>query len=121
MSQTTKFKIAKVTSSSTIPQVQHVDEWRLHLVSQGAVGQGTVLTDDLSAGPVFVRAGTLLRVQVAADTFFAFRADVADLSGAVSASTSPGLKLPAGYHLVVASEDYVRASVNPTRVEAVQL
>ena len=81
---------------------------------------GTVMTDDISAAWVEVEKGSLIRVQITADTYFSFSEND---KGAVTvtAATTPGLKLSAGYHYIVASCDFIRASANPSRIELLQV
>ena len=91
-------------------------------VAQALVGveiAGEVVTDDLSAAGVEVGEGNILRLEVGADTYVAFSDDSS--IGAVSAATTNGIKLAAGYHKVVCSCKYVRTSANPTRVELLKL
>lgn len=79
---------------------------------------GQVITDNLSAGGVFVGSDNILRVIVTADTYVAFGPQSI---GAVSSATSPGLLLQAGEHYIICADDYVRTSLNPSRVELLGL
>ena len=91
-------------------------------VAQALVGvevPGEVITDDLSAGWVEVGEGNILRLQVGADTYVAF--DDKNTGGAVSATTSPAIKLAAGYHKIICTCAYVRLSANATRAELLKL
>lgn len=76
---------------------------------------GKVITDDISAGWVKVGKDNIIRIQVGVDTFVAFSEE--DDDGTVSATTSPAIKLEAGYHYVVCAGDFVRASANAARLE----
>lgn len=80
---------------------------------------GKVITDDISAGWVRVGKGNIIRIQVSADTYVAFSKE--DDDGTVSATTSPAIKLDAGYHYIVCAADYVRASAAATRLELLEL
>lgn len=78
-----------------------------------------VLTDNISAAWVKVGTGNIVRLQVSADTYVAFDDD--GVGGAVSATTSPAVKLEEGYHYVVCQSEYIRASANPVRIELHEL
>ena len=84
----------------------------------GIVFPGDVITDDISAAGVSVGKGNICRIEVGgADIYVAFGdKDIA----AVDVNTSPALKLKANtiYH-VLSSDLYIRASVNPIRVEVI--
>jgi hypothetical protein len=99
-------------------QVEHIDSAGAKLVYQGCLVPGQVITDDTSSAARLVGAGSILRIQVGADTYVAFGDDQL---GAVTASTSPGLKLPAGYHTVIATSDWIRTSAALTRLEVVSV
>ena len=87
---------------------------------------GRVLTTDISLAPVLISSTVgstvaqtvILRVQVTVDTYIAF-CGIDDQLTSVNASTSPALKLSAGWHYILASGDYVMASSNPTRIEII--
>ena len=107
----------KSQSPGKISNERFLDDARSDKVTGDVLCQGTVITDDLTTAR-FVGKGSLLRIRVTALTYIACRASDADLSGAVSVTTSPGLELPtAGTYLVTASEDWIKASANPARVE----
>lgn len=76
---------------------------------------GDVVTADISTGWVEVGEGNIIRIVVAADTYFAFSDD--NLGGAVSVTTTPAVKILAGEHYIICSAKYVRASANPSRIE----
>lgn len=116
-------RVDQIRGQETINQVEHVASAGAKLVMGGVLVPGDVLTEDPATAPVKVLAGSILRLQVAADTFVAFGDDpaAAPLNGPVGAATSPGLKLPAGYHLVVATGDFMRTSATPTRTEVVTI
>jgi hypothetical protein len=121
-----KIKRARLTQlrgQETVNQVEHIDSAGAKLVMGGVLVAGDVMTADPSAAPVKVLAGSILRIQVSADTYVAFGDDptASPLSGAISSSTSPAIKLPAGYHLVVATGDFVRMSAAPTRCEIIAI
>lgn len=80
---------------------------------------GKVITDDISAAWVKVGFGNLIRIEVSADTYVAFSKE--DDDGVVDSSTSPSVKLPAGYHYVICAGEYVRASANAVRLELLEL
>jgi hypothetical protein len=81
---------------------------------------GRVLTVNISAGWVKVGAGNIIRIEAGADMFVAF--SDSDLGAtAVSVTTSPAVKLSAGYHYVICANEWVRASANPTRLELLEL
>lgn len=81
---------------------------------------GQVITDDISAGWVFVGVDNLVRVLVTADTFITFAMDNSGVA-AVDASTSPAVKLSAGEHYIICTADYIKSSSNPARVELLGL
>ena len=92
-------------------------------VAQGLMSltvPGKVIGPNLSTGWTFVGEGSILRVQAAADLFVAFDDKDTDAT-AISASTSPAVKLPAGYHYVLCQNDYVKMSAAATRVELLEL
>lgn len=80
---------------------------------------GDVVTADLSAGWVEVGETNILRVQVTVDTYFTFSDN--NTGAAVTATTTPAVKILAGEHYIICSAKYVRASANPTRVELLKL
>lgn len=80
---------------------------------------GEVITDDISTAGVEVGEGNILKIEVSADTYVAFSDE--STIGAVSAATSPAVKLTAGEHYVVCACKYVRASANGVRVELLKL
>lgn len=74
-----------------------------------------LITSDISAAPVYVGNGNLLRVRVTATTYLAFGPSTIS---APSSTTSNALELfSAGVYLISANDDYVMASSNPARVE----
>lgn len=76
---------------------------------------GDVITADISTAWVEVGEFNIVRVIIAADTFFAFSDDTS--AGTVTSTTSPAVKLTAGEHYIICSGKYIRASSNPSRVE----
>jgi len=109
-------KIKKVQGQAQIVQLQHLDEASAQTVTEGVLVPGKVVpaATDTSAAGVLVGKGSLIRVQVSADTYVAFGAS--DI-GAVAEATSPGLKLASGYYLIRATDDYFRSSADVTRLE----
>ncbi|CAB4125075.1 hypothetical protein UFOVP53_56 [uncultured Caudovirales phage] len=99
-------KIRKQFTMSIVDCAQALQS--LHVV-------GTVITDDISAAWVEVGQGNIVRVVLTADTYFAFSDD--DAAAAVTVSTSPAVKLGSGESYIITSAKYIRASVNPSRVE----
>lgn len=80
---------------------------------------GKVITDPINAA-VEVGEGNILRIETSGDLFVAFSDE--NTIGAVSATTSPAVKLVgAGVHYVVCQCKYVRASGTATRVELLQV
>lgn len=110
-------RLGTIQGQESINQIEHVADAGARLVYQGCLIPGDILTSDASAAAVLVKAGTILRIQVGSDTYVAFGGAALV---AVDVNTTPGLKLPAGYHIVVATDDYMRTSANPTRVEMVR-
>lgn len=109
-----------VKGPNTITQEQHLDSAQAKKVIGDLLVPGTVVppATDISAAAIQVGKGNILRIRVAAQTYVAFSADPA--LGAVSATTSPGIELnTAGVYLVVATEEFVRASANPARLEII--
>jgi len=76
---------------------------------------GTVITADISTGWVEVGENNVLRVVLAANTYFSFSND--NTAPAVNSTTSPAVMLLAGENYLITSAKYVRASANPTRTE----
>jgi len=123
LQKTKRNRMTQVRGQEVTNQIEHVDSAGAKLTLGGVLVAGTVIpaATDLSTTPTLVKTGTLLRIQVAADTYVAFGDEpaAAPLSGTIDATTSPALKLPAGYHLVVATGDFIKTSANPTRVEMI--
>jgi hypothetical protein len=76
---------------------------------------GTVITDDISAAWIEVGQGNVIRVILTADTYITFSDD--NTGPAVTAATSPAVKLSSGENYIITSGKYIRASINPSRVE----
>lgn len=88
---------------------------------EGLVFAGAVLTTDISAAWVSVEPGFIIRVYVSADTYIAF-SDFDQGAVAVSVTTSPAMLLKGGFfYNIMSSGSFMRASVNPTRIEIIQL
>lgn len=111
-------RLDAIQGQETINQIEHVASAGARLVYQGALVPGDVLTNDFAAAAVLVGVANILRIQVAGDTYIAFGDDTL---AAVTAATSPALKLPAGYHIVVATDLWMRSSGPLTRVEVVSV
>lgn len=107
-------KLRRSIGSETMNQVMYIDDTGSQAVTGDILAPGRVITSDTSAAGVLVGKGSILRLQVAADTYVAFGESTI---GAVSSTTSPGLKLASGYYLVCATDDYIRMSANATRLE----
>lgn len=114
-------RLDRIRGQETIHQIEHVASAGAKLVMSGALVPGDVMTDDPSAAPVKVLAGSILRIQVAADTYIAFGDEPAEapLNGVIDATTTPAIKLPAGYAIVIATGDFMKTSSAPTRVEVI--
>lgn len=80
---------------------------------------GKVITDNISTAWIKVGKGNVIRLETEGVTYVAFSAE--DDDGAVSATTSPAVKLDAGFHYVVCQDDYMRASAAVTRAELHEL
>lgn len=113
-------------SSSKGPEKIRIDE---HLdlgsakgakkVTDSVLVPGTVITADISAAGVLVGKGNLIRIRISAATFVAFGSSPS--MAAVTSSTSPGLELnTAGTYMINATDDFIRASANPARVEVIK-
>lgn len=116
MASLLKNRMKSVRGQEIINQIEHVDQAGARLVMGGVLVPGDVITADVSVASVLVGVGSILRIQVGADTYVAFGDDTL---GAVSITTTPAIKLPAGYHLVVATDDFIRASASFTRLEVI--
>lgn len=114
--QLKKNRMRQTIGQETLNQIEHLDNAGAKIVTLGVLIPGDVITSDTSAAGVLVREGSICRIQVSADTYVAFGdSDI----GSVSSATSPALKLASGYHLVVATSDYIRTSANVTRLEVI--
>lgn len=100
--------------SETLNQVMYLDNTGSQANTGDILAPGDVITTDASAAGVLVGKGSIVRIQVSADTYVAFGESTI---AAVSSTTTPGLKLAAGYYLVCATDDYLRASAALTRLE----
>ncbi len=121
-------RLDQIRGQESINQVEHVASAGAKLVMSGALVPGDVLdlTNSTVNGGMKVGVGNILRIQVAGDTFLEFSnidTDTTDspLTAAPSATTTPALKLPAGYWIVVATGNFMRCSTAPTRVERVEI
>ena len=123
LQKTKRNRMTQTRGQEVTNQIEHIDSAGAKMVIGGVLVAGTLIpaASDISTTPYQVKTGTLLRIQVAADTYVAFGDEPASapLNAAIDATTSPALKLPAGYHLVVATGDFIRTSANPTRVEMI--
>lgn len=111
-------KLRKVRGSESITQLEHLDAAGSKIVTQGILVPGEVISADISAGGVLVGEGSICRIKVTADTYISFGNDPASMP-AVTSATTPGLLLPAGIHLVVATDEFIRASAAVARLEVV--
>lgn len=87
-------------------------------LAQALVGikvPGEVVTANISGAYTEVKKGNILRIVVTADTYIAFDNETG--GGAVTAATTPAVLLPAGDHYVYCTDDFVRASAAPARIE----
>lgn len=109
----------QIKGPNTIVQDEHLDLANAKKVLGDVLIPGDVITSDASAAGILVGKGNLLRVRVSAATFVAFGSDPS--MAAVTNATSPGLELnSAGVYLISCTDDYVRMSVNPARLERIQ-
>lgn len=114
-----RMRLDNITGQETKTQIEHVSSAGAKLVMGNALVAGIVVTDDVSAAGVLVDTGSILRIQTSADTYVAFGTSPA--MSAVDVNTSPAIKLPAGYHIVVATDDFIRASAAFTRLEVINV
>ena len=88
----------------------------------GLVFAGTVISTDISTAWMPVEPGFILRAYVSADTYIAFSEFDPGAGVAVSVTTSPAALLKGGkMHNIMTSGSFMRASVNPDRMELIQL
>lgn len=111
-------RLRVIQGSETQMQVEHLAEAGAKVVTQGVVVPGNVVTTDTSTTSVLVKIGSILRIEVTADTYIAFGDE--PIAVAVTATTSPAAKLKAGMTLVVATADFVRTSIAVTRMEVIE-
>lgn len=107
-------KLKNNQSPARINNVEHVDLPGAK-ATMDVLAPGTVITSDISAAWVKVGLSSIVRIQVAADTYVAFGDD--STAGVVDSSTSPAIKLAAGYYLLRATGEFIRASLNASRIE----
>lgn len=109
----------KSLSPGKMNNERYLDDARSDKVTGDVLCQGEVISANITTA-TYVGKGSLLRIRVASATFIACRATAAELSATVDATTSPGLELnSAGVYLITASEDYIKASANPARIEKI--
>jgi len=106
-----------IRGKDKIEQLQHQDEANAKKVMGDILVPGEVITDNVSTASVQVGKGNICRIRVTAQAYVAFGDDSL---GAVSATTSPGLELQTGTHLVVATDDFIRMSADPDRLEIIE-
>ena len=112
-------RLGLIQGQETVNQIEHCHAAGAKLVMSGVLVPGIVITTDPSSAPVLVHKGTILRIQTTAALYVAF--DDTGALGSVSATTSPGLYLPAStISLVVATGDFLATSAAPTRIEALE-
>ena len=121
MAHTFKARKIKGLGQETANQIEHINKAGAKAVTEPVLVPGEVVTTDTSAAPVFVGRGNLLRIEVTADTYVAFGEDpsTSPIDVAVTAASTPAVKLPSGYHLVNATEDFIRTSAVLTRLEVI--
>jgi hypothetical protein len=91
-------------------------------LAQALVGlkvAGELVTANISTAYTEVKKGNIIRIVVTADTYVAFAKEGG--GAAVTAATKNGLLLQAGDHYVYCTEDFIRASAAPARVELLKL
>lgn len=91
-------------------------------IAQALVGlkvPGELISTNLSTAYTKVGKGNVIRLEVSADTYVAFASETG--GGAVSASTSPAVKLPTGDHYVYCVDEFIRTSANVDRSELLKL
>ena len=93
-------------------QDEHVD-CALARATMEVLAPGEVITP--STDWIKIGQGCLVRVEVTAETYIAFAEDTT--GGATTVATSPAVKLPIGYHVIRATETFMRASLAPARIE----
>ena len=103
-------KVRKLVTLSTVDVAQAL---------QALLIPGKVISANLSSSWVEVGQGNILRIQVSADTYVAFSDDTSGT--AVTATTSPAVKVLAGDHYVLCQAKYIRASANPVRAELLEI
>lgn len=106
------------TGPNKIKQAEHLDDAQSRRVTKGILIPGRVIAPAVSivtAGRE-VGKGNICRLEVSADTYVAFgEGDIA----AVTIATTPAIKLAAGVHLIVATGDFIRASLVQVRLEII--
>lgn len=102
---------------NVIVQREHQDQAAARKTMGDILVPGMVITADPSIAPRLVGEGQICRIRVASTVYVAFGNDSL---GAVSSTTSPGLELETGTHLVVATGDWIRMSAAPTRLEIIE-
>ena len=115
-----RHRLTLMQGQETINQVQHCHAAGAQIILGGVLVPGVVVTADPSAAPILVKSGSILRIQVTTALYLAFGDDPATMS-AITSATSPGLYLPPGMSLVVATEDFLATSANPTRIEVLEV
>jgi hypothetical protein len=73
---------------------------------------------DISAAGEYVARGSIIRILPGALTYVAFGGIAI---GAVDVNTTPAIRLENGVtYMLVATDDYIRTSANPTRIEVIK-
>ena len=108
-----------IRGKDKIEQLQHQDEAGAKKVMGDVLVPGRVIppTTNISNDPELVGKGNICRIRVAAQSYVAFGDESL---GTVSVTTTPGLELAIGVHLVVATDDFIRMSANPARIEIIE-
>jgi hypothetical protein len=111
-------RLKMIQGQETINQVEHLAPAGAKIVTSGVIVPGKVVATDTSAAPVLIGIGSILRIEVTADTYLAFGDETL---AAVTVTTSPAIKLKPGITLVCATDDFVRTSAALTRLEVIEV
>jgi hypothetical protein len=112
-------KIGSKHGPDQIRRLEHLDASESKKVTDAVLVPGSVITSDSSSAAVLVGIGNLVRIRVTAPTYVAF--GPTSTISAVSITTSPAIELyTAGTYLIAASDQFMRTSANPARIELIQ-
>lgn len=118
-------RLMSTDGQEVVPQVQHIGMAGANLNMGGVHIAGDVITSNPSSAPVLVRAGSILRLKVSTAVYIAFGPDsaAAPMNGTIDATTTPAVMIDetqdGGWWLIVATDDFVKMSSNPTRFEVI--